>query len=106
MAWYELQPHLAPTFVTHLECSLTGERTADQLHGLSRAGRPLLVRYDLGRSRVLPRAMMTRPTDQLARVAAGAAPEMSSASGRSDSLMPIANRAAPRVLVRTKGGCR
>ncbi len=37
-----------PTFVTHLECSLTGERyDADRLHGLSRAGRPLLVRYDL-----------------------------------------------------------
>ena len=37
-----------PSFVTHLECSLTGERyEADQLHGLSRAGRPLLVRYDL-----------------------------------------------------------
>jgi threonine synthase len=37
-----------PTFVSHLECSLTGERyPADQLHGLSRAGRPLLVRYDL-----------------------------------------------------------
>ncbi|VXC68458.1 Threonine synthase [Sphingomonas sp. 8AM] len=36
------------TFVTHLECSLTGERyEADQLHNLSRAGRPLLVRYDL-----------------------------------------------------------
>lgn len=37
-----------PTFVTHLECSLTGEiYPADQLHGLSAAGRPLLVRYDL-----------------------------------------------------------
>ncbi|MBB6506393.1 threonine synthase [Sphingomonas endophytica] len=37
-----------PTFVTHLECSLTGEHyAADQLHNLSRAGRPLLVRYDL-----------------------------------------------------------
>ena len=36
------------TFVSHLECSLTGERyEADQLHGLSKAGRPLLVRYDL-----------------------------------------------------------
>ncbi len=36
------------TFVTHLECSLTGERyPADQVHGLSAAGRPLLVRYDL-----------------------------------------------------------
>ncbi len=37
-----------PGFVTHLECSMTGERyEADRLHGLSRAGRPLLVRYDL-----------------------------------------------------------
>ena len=37
-----------PTFVTHLECSATGRRyEADQLHGLSEAGRPLLVRYDL-----------------------------------------------------------
>ncbi|MCH7930526.1 MAG: threonine synthase [Proteobacteria bacterium] len=37
-----------PTFVTHLECSATGERhQADRLHGLSRAGKPLLVRYDL-----------------------------------------------------------
>ena len=36
------------TFVSHLECSMTGERyEADRLHGLSRAGRPLLVRYDL-----------------------------------------------------------
>lgn len=37
-----------PTFVTHLECSLTGQRyAADQIHNLSEAGRPLLVRYDL-----------------------------------------------------------
>lgn len=41
----------APTtsFVTHLECSETGEHyPAGVLHGLSRAGAPLLVRYDLG----------------------------------------------------------
>src|SRR5436305_4221533 len=53
-----------PTFVTHLECSLTGERyPADRLHGLSRAGRPLLVRYDLdGIRRALPRAALaSRP---------------------------------------------
>ena len=37
-----------PTFVTHLECSATGERhAADEPHNLSRAGKPLLVRYDL-----------------------------------------------------------
>ena len=55
-----------PTFVTHLECSLTGERyPADQLHGLSTAGRPLLVRYDLtAAGRALPRdALESRPTD-------------------------------------------
>jgi threonine synthase len=46
-----------PTFVTHLECSLTGERyPADALQNLSKAGRPLLVRYDLdGIRRALPR---------------------------------------------------
>ena len=37
-----------PTFVTHLECGLKGDRyEADRLHGLSQAGRPLLVKYDL-----------------------------------------------------------
>jgi len=36
------------TFVTHLECAATGERYgADEVHNLSRAGKPLLVRYDL-----------------------------------------------------------
>ena len=36
------------TFVTHLECSATGERYgSDELHNMSRAGKPLLVRYDL-----------------------------------------------------------
>jgi threonine synthase len=35
-------------FVTHLECSLTGERyEAGRIHNLGRAGKPLLVRYDL-----------------------------------------------------------
>jgi threonine synthase len=36
------------SLVTHLECALTGERyDAGQVHNLSRAGKPLLVRYDL-----------------------------------------------------------
>ena len=54
------------TFVTHLECSITGERyEADQLHGLSRAGRPLLVRYDLpAAAKALTKAELeSRPTD-------------------------------------------
>ncbi len=37
-----------PTFVTHLECGMTGERLpADRLHNLSPQGYPILVRYDL-----------------------------------------------------------
>ena len=55
-----------PTFVTHLECSLTGERyEANRLHGLSAAGRPLLVRYDLsGVNEALDRdELNARPTD-------------------------------------------
>jgi len=53
-----------PNFVTHLECSLTGERyRADTLQTLSKAGRPLLVRYDLeGIRRALSReALAARP---------------------------------------------
>jgi len=37
-----------PTFVTHLECGLAGDHyAADEVHELSQAGRPLLVKYDL-----------------------------------------------------------
>jgi threonine synthase len=55
-----------PTFVSHLECSMTGERyEADQVHGLSRAGRPLLVRYDLeaARRELSREAIAARPAD-------------------------------------------
>ena len=38
-------------YVTHLECSKTGERyEPNKLHNLSEAGKPLLVRYDLRRA--------------------------------------------------------
>jgi threonine synthase len=55
-----------PTFVTNLECSLTGETyPADVLSGLSRGGRPLLVRYDLDavKATVSRDAIAARPTD-------------------------------------------
>ena len=64
-----LNPNLSadrPTFVTHLECSITGERyEADILHGLSRAGRPLLVRYDLDgvRAALTKDMLASRPMD-------------------------------------------
>jgi len=53
-----------PNFVSHLECSETGERyEAGRLYNLSRANKPLLVRYDLdGVRRALPReALEERP---------------------------------------------
>ena len=59
-------PAERPTFVTHLECSLTGEHyPADTLHNLSAAGKPMLVRYDLPAIRAfLPRPMLeARATD-------------------------------------------
>jgi threonine synthase len=49
-------------FVTHLECSLTGERyDAGKLHNLSRAGKPLLVRYDLDAIRLDAATLAARP---------------------------------------------
>jgi len=55
-----------PSFVTHLECSMTGERyEADVLQGLSNVGRPLLVRYDLpGVAAAISKAELARrPAD-------------------------------------------
>lgn len=64
MADYDWTGGNLPTFVTHLECGLTGEHySADTLQTLSRDGRPLLVRYDLdGVRAALPRdALAARP---------------------------------------------
>ena len=55
-----------PTFVTHLECAYTGERyEADTVHNLSKAGKPLLVRYDLEgvRGALTKDALAERPQD-------------------------------------------
>ena len=54
------------TFVTHLECSMTGERSEpDVVHGLSAAGYPLLVRYDLikAREKMSLASLGARPLD-------------------------------------------
>ncbi len=53
-------------FVTHLECSQNGDHyPPDQLHNLSKAGKPLLVRYDLDRlARSVSKAQLAaRPED-------------------------------------------
>jgi threonine synthase len=58
-----------PSFVTHLECSATGERfEAGEIHGLSRAGKPLLVRYALDAVKAaLSREMLVRRPPDLWR---------------------------------------
>ncbi len=56
----------ARSYVTHLECGLTGERyAAGALHGLSRVGRPLLVRYDLAalRGTLTRETLAARPAE-------------------------------------------
>jgi len=58
-----------PTFVTHLECALTGEHhAADEVHNLSRAGKPLLVHYDLaGVAKALSKEALGRRAPDLWR---------------------------------------
>jgi threonine synthase len=54
------------SFVTHLECSLNGDHyEAGKLHNLSKAGKPLLVRYDLDRlgGSVSKAQLAARPED-------------------------------------------
>jgi threonine synthase len=73
-----------PTFVTHLECSFTGERyEADRVHNLSSAGKPLLVRYDLdGVAKALSKDELARRPPDLWRSGSfcrSAAPPISSA---------------------------
>src|SRR5579863_10250773 len=55
-----------PNFVTHLECAMEGDHyPADQVHNLSKAGKPILVRYDLaGVKKALTKdALAQRPAD-------------------------------------------
>ena len=97
------------TFVTHLECSITGERyEADQLHGLSRAGRPLLVRYDLDavRSSVSRDTIEARPTDlwrwrELLPVRDTS--NIVSLGEIETPLVPLTKSGGPNVLVKDEG---
>jgi threonine synthase len=97
------------TFVTHLECSLTGERyEADRLHGLSPAGRPLLVRYDLAAagSALSRDALEARPTDlwrwrELLPVRRAAS--IVSLGEIETPLVPVPASAGPNVLVKDEG---
>ncbi len=66
MNWNDNLTAERPAFVSHLECSLSGERyEANRLHNLSKGGKPLLVRYDLaGVRRAMTReSLAERPHD-------------------------------------------
>ena len=98
-----------PTFVTHLECSMTAELyPAGELHGLSRAGRPLLVRYDLDQvGKALSRdALGERATDlwrwrELLPVRDAA--NIVSLGEIETPLVPIPRSGGPAVLVKDEG---
>ncbi|MDF0540846.1 threonine synthase [Sphingobium sp. H39-3-25] len=98
-----------PTFVTHLECSITGERyEADQLHGLSRAGRPLLVRYDLeALGRVVSRDDIAARDGDLWRwrelLPVRRTESIVSLGEIETPLIPIPNSAPSSVLVKDEG---
>ena len=95
--------------VTHLECSATGERhEAGRLHNLSRAGKPLLVRYDLDAvARSLSRDTLTaRPADmwkwrELLPLPAGTEPV--SLGEPATPLVPLARIGGPNLLVKDEG---
>lgn len=97
------------TFVTHLECSLTGKRyDADVLHGLSEAGRPLLVRYDLkaAGAALSKSTLEARSTDMWRwreMLPVRRAESIVSLGEIETPLIPIPNAAGPRVLVKDEG---
>ncbi|MBX9813978.1 MAG: threonine synthase [Proteobacteria bacterium SG_bin5] len=97
------------SFVTHLECSMTGEQyPADQPRGLSSVGRPVIVRYDLDALKAtLPRALLeARPTDlwrwrELLPVRDAA--NIVSLGEIETPLVPVPQSAGPTVLVKDEG---
>lgn len=97
------------SFVSHLECSLTGERyEPNVIHGLSRKGRPLLVRYDLEgvRAHVAREAIASRPTDlwrwrELLPVQN--AEDIVSLGEIETPLVPLVRAGGPNVLVKDEG---
>ncbi|SFR80660.1 threonine synthase [Sphingomonas jatrophae] len=98
-----------PSFVTHLDCSISGETyPADQVHGLSGAGRPLLVRYDLDgiRAAVSREEMTARPAGlwrwrELLPVRHVA--DVVSLGEVETPLVPIPVSGGPHVLVKDEG---
>ncbi len=98
-----------PTFVTHLECSFTGERyEADTLHNLSRAGKPLLVRYDLNAAgKALSKDALAKRETDLWRwrelLPVKHTENVVSLGEIETPLVPIPRSGGPNVLVKDEG---
>ena len=96
-------------YVTHLECSLTGERyEAGQVHNLSRAGKPLLVRYDLQaaaktltRDSIAAREPGMWKWRELLPLPDGVAPV--SLGEPETPIVPLARTGGPNLLVKDEG---
>src|SRR5688572_5419918 len=94
-------------FVTHLECSATTERhEAGQLHNLSRAGKPLLVRYDLDAIRLDAATLAARPGGmwkwrELLPLPDGVEPV--SLGEPETPLVPLTRTGGPNLLVKDEG---
>ena len=96
-------------FVTHLECSQTGERhEAGRLHNLSRAGKPLLVRYDLAAvaGTLTRESLALRPAGmwkwrELLPLPPGVEP-VSLGEGETP-LVPLPRSGGPNLLVKDEG---
>src|SRR5437868_10936132 len=95
--------------VTHLECSLTAERyEAGQVHNLSRAGKPLLVRYDLeAAKRTLTRESIAAREpgmwkwSELLPLPKGAEPV--SLGEEETPIVPLIRTGGPNLLVKDEG---
>jgi threonine synthase len=96
-------------FVTHLECSLTGERYgAGRPHNLSAAGKPLLVRYDVEKARrTLTRdSLVQRPAGmwkwrELLPLPEGA--ELVSLGEVETPIVPLSKTGGTNLLVKDEG---
>ncbi len=96
-------------FVTHLECSKTGERLpAGTVHNLSPAGAPILVRYDLDAvaAQLTKGKLASRPADlwryrELLPVASAA--NIVSLGEDMTPLIRLDNSLGPNVIVKDEG---
>ncbi len=98
-----------PNFVTHLECSITGKRyEAGRVQGLSEAGRPLLVRYDLeALAKSITKETLAGRTTGFWRyrefLPVGQAENVVSLGEVVTPLIPLANLSDGRVIVKDEG---